>query len=179
MDFGLRLVNYQGIVDEDIANDGGRDNQNSSGGTTNSIATSNSTSTQPAQQQYQNSGYERVNYSRHAPNSAQTFSQQHPGHDTAAAAYSPQHNSSMTESQPPLVRGQSGEQPLPPLIRAGDKAVSIKGERDPGESGEGGQRSAQYLSANCVIFTYVAGDISKLVDDHFTKALGQNSDRGG
>ena len=86
----------------------------------------------------------------------------------------------MTESQPPLVRGQSGEQPLPPLIRAGDKAVSIKGERDPGEPGEPGeQRSAQYLSANCVIFTYVAGDISKLVDDHFTKALGQNSDRGG
>ena len=34
------------------------------------------------------------------------------------------------------------------------------------------------MSANCVIFTYVAGDISKLVDDHFTKALGQNSDRG-
>ena len=69
---------------------------------------------------------------------------------------------------------------MPPLIRAGDKgAVSIKGEREAGDQGESGeQRSAQYLSANCVIFTYVAGDISKLVDDHFTKALGQNSDRG-
>ena len=32
-----------------------------------------------------------------------------------------------------------------------------------GEGAEvGEQRSAQYLSANCVIFTYVAGDISKL-----------------
>lgn len=77
------------------------------------------------------------------------------------------------------MRGQSGEQHLPPLIRAGDKAVSIKGERELGDHGDQGeQRSAQYLSANCVIFTYVAGDISKLVDDHFTKALGQNSDRG-
>ena len=85
-----------------------------------------------------------------------------------------------SESQPGLVRGQEArEQPLPPLIRAGDKGVSIKGEREAGEQGEAGeQRSAQYLSANCVIFTYVAGDISKLVDDHFTKALGQNSDRG-
>ena len=52
----------------------------------------------------------------------------------------------------------------------------VKGERDKDEEET---RRAQYLSANCVIFTYMAGDISKLVDDHFTKALGQNSDRGG
>ena len=51
----------------------------------------------------------------------------------------------------------------------------MKGERDKEEEET---RRAQYLSANCVIFTYVAGEVTKLVDDHFNKALSQSSDRG-
>lgn len=32
---------------------------------------------------------------------------------------------------------------------------------------------AQYLSANCVLFTYYSGDISAVVDEHFARALSQ------
>ncbi|XP_054708150.1 transcription cofactor vestigial-like protein 2 [Uloborus diversus] len=32
---------------------------------------------------------------------------------------------------------------------------------------------AQYLSANCVLFTYYTGDISSVVDEHFARALSQ------
>ena len=30
---------------------------------------------------------------------------------------------------------------------------------------------AQYLSANCVVFTHYSGDASSVVDEHFTRAL--------
>ena len=36
---------------------------------------------------------------------------------------------------------------------------------------------AQYLTANCVVFTYFRGDISQVVDDHFSRALSQTSDK--
>ena len=42
----------------------------------------------------------------------------------------------------------------------------MKGERDKEEEET---RRAQYLSANCVIFTYLPGDVTKLVDDHFSR----------
>ena len=54
----------------------------------------------------------------------------------------------------------------------------VKGEKDKEGMVEEDQKSAQYLSANCVIFTYYSGDISKVVDDHFSKALSQSNDRG-
>ena len=44
----------------------------------------------------------------------------------------------------------------------------VKGERDQEEEET---RRAQYLSANCVIFTYHPGDVSKQVDDHFNKVI--------
>ena len=64
------------------------------------------------------------------------------------------------------------------MIRAGEKVAHVvKGERDR-DGLDDEQRTAQYLSANCVIFTYYTGDINKIVDDHFSKALNQSSDRG-
>lgn len=34
---------------------------------------------------------------------------------------------------------------------------------------------AEYLSSRCVLFTYFQGDISSVVDEHFTRALSQAS----
>ena len=34
---------------------------------------------------------------------------------------------------------------------------------------------AEYLSARCVLFTYFQGDISTVVDEHFSRALSQSS----
>ncbi|KAG8191175.1 hypothetical protein JTE90_011859 [Oedothorax gibbosus] len=36
-----------------------------------------------------------------------------------------------------------------------------------------GTGEAQYLSANCVLFTYYSGDIASVVDEHFARALAQ------
>ncbi|XP_077289158.1 transcription factor vestigial isoform X2 [Arctopsyche grandis] len=40
-----------------------------------------------------------------------------------------------------------------------------------GGGGGGGSR-AQYVSANCVVFTHYSGDVAAVVDEHFTRALG-------
>ncbi len=32
-------------------------------------------------------------------------------------------------------------------------------------------REAEYLSSRCVLFTYYQGDISSVVDEHFSRAL--------
>lgn len=78
------------------------------------------------------------------------------------------------ENQP--VNHSHARDNLPPLVRgiADDK---VKGEKDKEGMEEEDQKNAQYLSANCVIFTYYSGDISKVVDDHFSKALSQSNDR--
>ena len=67
---------------------------------------------------------------------------------------------------------------LPPLVRGVADTDKVKGEKDKEGLEEEDQKNAQYLSANCVIFTYYSGDISKVVDDHFSKALSQSNDRG-
>ena len=36
-------------------------------------------------------------------------------------------------------------------------------------------KDTQFLSANCVLMTYYSGDISSVVDEHFTRALSQPS----
>lgn len=66
---------------------------------------------------------------------------------------------------------------LPPLVRGVADTDKVKGEKDKEGLEEEDQKNAQYLSANCVIFTYYSGDISKVVDDHFSKALSQSNDR--
>nr|CAH7719746.1 unnamed protein product [Callosobruchus chinensis] len=40
-----------------------------------------------------------------------------------------------------------------------------------GGSGAGGGSRAQYVSANCVVFTHYQGDAASVVDEHFSRAL--------
>ncbi|XP_038210925.1 protein vestigial [Zerene cesonia] len=40
-----------------------------------------------------------------------------------------------------------------------------------GECGAGGRARAQYVSANCVVFTHYSGDVAAVVDEHFARAL--------
>ncbi len=34
---------------------------------------------------------------------------------------------------------------------------------------------SQYLTANCVVYTFFRGDISQVIDDHFARALSQSA----
>lgn len=50
-------------------------------------------------------------------------------------------------------------------------------EEDEETVSAGGSR-AQYVSANCVVFTHYTGDVASVVDQHFTRALSYASDKG-
>lgn len=39
------------------------------------------------------------------------------------------------------------------------------------DDGEDTNSRAQYVSANCVVFTHYQGDASSVVDEHFSRAL--------
>lgn len=54
--------------------------------------------------------------------------------------------------------------------RGGERAG---GEGEPAK--EGSPAEAEYLSSRCVLFTYFHGDISDVVDEHFSRALSQFS----
>jgi hypothetical protein len=43
-------------------------------------------------------------------------------------------------------------------------------EEEAGGSAGPGSR-AQYVSANCVVFTHYSGDVASVVDEHFSRAL--------
>ncbi|XP_053737052.1 transcription cofactor vestigial-like protein 2a [Synchiropus splendidus] len=83
------------------------------------------------------------------------FSSYSPYHHQKLALYSkmqdPQDSSSSSSSR------RLGP-PGPPAIKEEDK------ELPPG---------AEYLSSRCVLFTYFQGDISAVVDEHFSRALSQ------
>ncbi|XP_071956785.1 uncharacterized protein [Antedon mediterranea] len=57
----------------------------------------------------------------------------------------------------------------------GDVKVEEEDSSDSGGSDKEMIPEAEYVSAKCVIFTYFTGDTSKVVDDHFTKALNRPS----
>lgn len=62
--------------------------------------------------------------------------------------------------QDPQDSGSRLGPPGPPAIKEEDK------ELPPG---------AEYLSSRCVLFTYFQGDISAVVDEHFSRALSQTT----
>ncbi|KAK6297387.1 hypothetical protein J4Q44_G00319700 [Coregonus suidteri] len=85
-----------------------------------------------------------------------------------AAAYSPYHHqklafySKMQEAQESISGGSSFSNLPGPTIKEEDCAR----EKDhPPE--------AEYLNSRCVLFTYFHGDISSVVDEHFSRALSQ------
>jgi hypothetical protein len=52
---------------------------------------------------------------------------------------------------------------------AGGPAGLEEDDDDDEEAGPGSR--AQYVSANCVVFTHYSGDVATVVDEHFTRAL--------
>lgn len=81
------------------------------------------------------------------------------------SSYSPYHHQKLalySKMQEPQQEsgGRAAPQNGPPHIKEEDK------ELPPG---------AEYLSARCVLFTYFQGDISAVVDEHFSRALSQTS----
>jgi hypothetical protein len=52
---------------------------------------------------------------------------------------------------------------------AGGTAGLEEDDDDDEEAGPGSR--AQYVSANCVVFTHYSGDVASVVDEHFSRAL--------
>ncbi|XP_013197879.1 protein vestigial [Amyelois transitella] len=77
-----------------------------------------------------------------------------------------------------------------PRLRAKEEDLSAHGRasadgggssESEGESGAGGavRARAQYVSANCVVFTHYSGDVAAVVDEHFTRALALDKPKEG
>lgn len=49
------------------------------------------------------------------------------------------------------------------------------GVEDDDDSQDAGSSRAQYVSANCVVFTHYQGDAASVVDEHFNRALDKTS----
>lgn len=47
------------------------------------------------------------------------------------------------------------------------------------DSSEEGSSRAQYVSANCVVFTHYQGDAASVVDEHFSRALDKTNHAKG
>lgn len=63
------------------------------------------------------------------------------------------------------------------LYVAGGGSSESEGELGGGAAGAGGAR-AQYVSANCVVFTHYSGDVAAVVDEHFARALAIDKPKG-
>ncbi|XP_041976214.1 protein vestigial [Aricia agestis] len=76
-----------------------------------------------------------------------------------------------------------------PRLRAKEEDLSAHGRtsadgggssESDGECGAGaGRARAQYVSANCVVFTHYAGDVAAVVDEHFARALAVDKPKEG
>ncbi|XP_030578086.1 transcription cofactor vestigial-like protein 2a [Archocentrus centrarchus] len=76
------------------------------------------------------------------------------------SSYSPYHHQKLALYSKMQDHQDSGSRLGPPVIKEEDK------ELPPG---------AEYLSSRCVLFTYFQGDISAVVDEHFSRALSQTT----
>ncbi|XP_039748690.1 protein vestigial [Pararge aegeria] len=74
-----------------------------------------------------------------------------------------------------------------PRLRTKEEDLSAHGRAsaDGGASSESegecgaGRARAQYVSANCVVFTHYAGDVAAVVDEHFARALALDKPKEG
>ncbi|KAG7271882.1 hypothetical protein CRUP_036025 [Coryphaenoides rupestris] len=100
-----------------------------------------------------------------------------PYHHQKLAFYSkmqePQHDVSSSRSSGGS-SGSSGSFAHPPPGAASIKEEEDDCGRDRDRDREPPPPEAEYLSARCVVFTYFQGDISAVVDQHFSRALGSH-----
>jgi hypothetical protein len=87
----------------------------------------------------------------------------------------------LVDSSPPPTNSRKEDSP-----KGSVSAIRSTGERTSSSSSTVGSQSAagslrdsaadaQYISANCVVFTYFSGDTSSVVDEHFSRALNQQN----
>ncbi|XP_023934840.1 protein vestigial [Bicyclus anynana] len=73
-----------------------------------------------------------------------------------------------------------------PRLRAKEEDLSAHGRNSAdasseseGECGGAARARAQYVSANCVVFTHYSGDVAAVVDEHFARALALDKPKEG
>ncbi|XP_076269293.1 transcription factor vestigial isoform X2 [Rhynchophorus ferrugineus] len=85
-----------------------------------------------------------------------------------------------THSSGGSVSSTGGASPTSPLRPGKEEDCSLHGRSstedpqhgvDDDDSQEAGSSRAQYVSANCVVFTHYQGDAASVVDEHFNRAL--------
>ncbi|ENN78649.1 hypothetical protein D910_04967 [Dendroctonus ponderosae] len=98
-----------------------------------------------------------------------------------AAHHHPLYLQGSAHSSGGSVSSTGGGSPTSPLRPGKEEECSLHGrssteDRQPGveeddDSQDPGSSRAQYVSANCVVFTHYQGDAASVVDEHFNRAL--------
>ncbi|XP_066152722.1 protein vestigial isoform X1 [Euwallacea fornicatus] len=102
-----------------------------------------------------------------------------------AAHHHPLYLQGSAHSSGGSVSSTGGGSPTSPLRPGKEEECSLHGrsstdDRQPGveeddDSQDAGSSRAQYVSANCVVFTHYQGDAASVVDEHFNRALDKTS----
>ena len=106
--------------------------------------------------------------------------------DVEMASYPDNMNIENETRQPPTVANHGADTPVPrAAIRRGDvhscpsAAAAVLQSREAAEASGGGADGRdpdsggrpQYLTANCVVYSFYNGDLTAAIDDHFNRAL--------
>uniref|UniRef100_T1JLV0 Transcription cofactor vestigial-like protein 2 n=1 Tax=Strigamia maritima TaxID=126957 RepID=T1JLV0_STRMM len=81
-----------------------------------------------------------------------------------------------TSGPSPVMSGRKDPRTPTPNSTTSNRTTTTPKGGGGGAAGSGGEQpatDAHYISANCVLFTYYSGDISAIVDEHFSRALSQ------
>ncbi|XP_066991778.1 protein vestigial isoform X2 [Anabrus simplex] len=136
--------------------------------------------------------YERFNVQRtlehqqqasSSGSSLDVYHQHHSSHHSSAGSVSSGGGGVGSPGSPPVSVLRHKEEDTTTGRSSGDGGpAGVEEEDDDDDDGPGtGSTSsrAQYVSANCVVFTHYSGDVAAVVDEHFSRALSYAADSKG
>ncbi|KAG6455356.1 protein vestigial [Manduca sexta] len=96
---------------------------------------------------------------------------QSPGSPPHAHAHAPHHAPRLRAKEEELPHGRASADAHGSSESEGECATGAGSATGGGAAGGGNRARAQYVSANCVVFTHYSGDVAAVVDEHFARAL--------
>ncbi|XP_021936844.1 protein vestigial-like [Zootermopsis nevadensis] len=106
------------------------------------------------------------------PASIDAYHAHHSSHHSSAGSVSSGGGGVGSPGSPPVSVLRHKEEDTAAGASSGEGGGTAGLEEDDDDDEEAGPGSrAQYVSANCVVFTHYSGDVASVVDEHFSRAL--------
>ncbi|XP_069686435.1 protein vestigial isoform X2 [Periplaneta americana] len=115
------------------------------------------------------------------PPSVDVYHPHHSSHHSSAGSVSSGGGGVGSPGSPPVSVLRHKEEDNNTAASSGEGGAAGVEDEDDDDSesgGTGGGSRAQYVSANCVVFTHYSGDVASVVDEHFSRALSYAENKG-